>query len=799
MPGTIVWLALAALHAPLGAAQGVPASGPRWRVCADPGRIGEQQGWFSPRFDDSAWQRAPLGALPPEPPGETAGAIWYRVWLDVPGNARRAEAAFEAGGPPGPCRVWINGFLQAERRRPARPWLVVPLGPYGRGQRVFVAICVARGDPWEGAAEPAGRVVVAAELLRGAEAGQLAARDFADLVGQLRPEQPWPAWMTGRAAQRTLVGGEGLGPCAYLADDGTVQLGRNAYSLAAALVLREDGGVRSPSTNTVTWLLSDGRLPLPVATWRATDEITVRVRPFPWVAQDRRQWAGVWFQVRNGGREPRRMLLGLTLRPYSLTGEASPIRSIRMTPGAAEVDGQEVLRCAPAATYVSASTPACGEADWVRWEGRRPEMAEAADARGLAGGVLVYDLTLPPAGTRDLVAFDWTGRDRPEAGSPCLVPPAQLVREQEAYWRERLGKLSLELPDPAGWCGEAFLTSAAYLLIGDGTGTQPTGAADAPSPQQRAFRAEALREAGFPEAAEALTAADAPPARAGAATSGDSRPASPFARIVRTAPEAGATTAWAQGGSVRAGGSPSPAPADQPGLPAAGQVAGLPYWIPDFLAPSRGQIPPTPELLDQWWEELAAPTGGGVGDQTHVFGPGMALGALWAQAQQRDRAAAVLQWYLAYETSRHMHAWGETLDPATGEYVQGALPDLDAAAAFIRLVRASVALESGDQLCLLAGLPADWLLSGWPLRLSGLPTAFGPLELLVQSAGQELRIETGPDCRPPGGYVISLPAEPRAEALRIDRQSAVLGDPTRVEVPPGAHSVAILFPGSDAA
>ena len=745
-------VSLVAAVAGLGSCAAQPArdTGVEWRARLDPGRVGEQEAWSSPRYDDSDWTHTSLGTVPPAAEDETADLVWYRAWVPVPGAARRAGAAFEARPLTSPCRVWINGFLEAERRRAAEPWLAVPLGEFSRQERVLVAICVTHDGPWEGA-EATGSVAALAGVLRGPEAVQLEAHGFARLVGQLRPDDAWPAWMTDRPAQRTFVGSEGLGPCAYLADDGTVQPRRDGLSVAPLLALPGSAGIHAPSPTTVTWALADGQLPLPVAVWQPTKEITVRIRPLAWAEHDGRQTGAVWFRVRNGDREPRRVLLGLMVRPYGLTGEIAPIRALRMTNAAAAADGQTVLRCTPAATYVAAGAPADGEAEWVRWRGKRPETAEATDPRGLAGGAFVYDLSLQPTGTKDIVVLDWTGRDRPEEGSPPPLSPAPFVQELETFWRGRLDRLALELPDPAGWCGEAFLSSAAYLLIGDGPAEPPASAARGPSPEQQAFRAEALRQAGFAEAAEAQAMG-----------------------------VAGQQPVGAPQGAARL------------------DAAQLLLPVPGLLRAADAERPLAPEVLQRWWDELAAPTGGGVGDQTRVFGAGMALGALWAQAEQRDRAGAVLSWYLAYETSRHMHAWGEALDPLTGEYQAGALPDLDAAAGFIRLVRACVAYETDDRLCLLAGLPADWLLSGWPLRARGLPTAFGRLDLLAQSAGQELRIETGPDCQPPGGYVIPLPAEPRAAALRIDRQRAVLADPTHVTVPPGAHSVAILFPGSSA-
>ncbi len=60
------------------------------------------------------------------------------------------------------------------------------------------------------------------------------------------------------------------------------------------------------------------------------------------------------------------------------------------------------------------------------------------------------------------------------------------------------------------------------------------------------------------------------------------------------------------------------------------------------------------------------------------------------------------------------------------------MPHNWASAEFIRLTVHLLALDRGDELHLLEGMPAKWLGPGMVTRLNGIATPFGPLYLTVQ-------------------------------------------------------------------
>lgn len=62
------------------------------------------------------------------------------------------------------------------------------------------------------------------------------------------------------------------------------------------------------------------------------------------------------------------------------------------------------------------------------------------------------------------------------------------------------------------------------------------------------------------------------------------------------------------------------------------------------------------------------------------------------------------------------------------------MPHNWASAEFVRLVIHLLALDRGDEMHLLEGLPREWLGPGMVTRLHGVATPFGPLDMTVQAA-----------------------------------------------------------------
>jgi len=81
------------------------------------------------------------------------------------------------------------------------------------------------------------------------------------------------------------------------------------------------------------------------------------------------------------------------------------------------------------------------------------------------------------------------------------------------------------------------------------------------------------------------------------------------------------------------------------------------------------------------------------------------------------------------------------------------MPDIFAAAEFIRLTGHLLAFDRGQELHLFEGLPPEWLKPGMTTRLNGFVTPFGPLTLELKvakdgkSAGLTISPLSDPACR----------------------------------------------------
>jgi len=135
--------------------------------------------------------------------------------------------------------------------------------------------------------------------------------------------------------------------------------------------------------------------------------------------------------------------------------------------------------------------------------------------------------------------------------------------------------------------------------------------------------------------------------------------------------------------------------------------------------------------------------------------------AVWLYVGNVEKAQQML--YAVGNHAAPTHVWVEEQLPGTGRRRStGDVPHSSAASEFINLVRYVVAIEDGDHLDLLKGIPASWLHPGAVLSADGIPTEFGELTLRVEVSedGREARIQFDPigDASLTGGPVVHLSA-----------------------------------------
>ncbi len=152
----------------------------------------------------------------------------------------------------------------------------------------------------------------------------------------------------------------------------------------------------------------------------------------------------------------------------------------------------------------------------------------------------------------------------------------------------------------------------------------------------------------------------------------------------------------------------------------------------------------------------------------------------------RERALAVLDWLVGDQRPPAWRQWPEvsTRDPRAPRFL-GDLPHGWVASSFVRSVRRLIAFEDEDAgtLVIGAGVPEAWVREAPGVRVRGLPTHFGALDLDLRAEGEgRLRAHFGGACRPPGGFVLESPfARPLREVV-VDGRERAAGDPHRLRL-----------------
>ncbi len=117
-------------------------------------------------------------------------------------------------------------------------------------------------------------------------------------------------------------------------------------------------------------------------------------------------------------------------------------------------------------------------------------------------------------------------------------------------------------------------------------------------------------------------------------------------------------------------------------------------------------------------------------------------------------------------------------------YYLGDMPHTWAGAEYVRAVVGMLLHEEDERLDLLPGVPPAWL-AGDGLRVSELPTAFGPLSMTARREGNALRIVLEPGLREKTPLLVAWPARELPRSVTVDGHSGVdySADGIRLERP----------------
>lgn len=298
---------------------------------------------------------------------------------------------------------------------------------------------------------------------------------FFEAVARDAKRGSYPRYFSGQQSYWTVVGVDGNREEALFSEDGALETGKGGFSIEP--FLHCDGSLVTWSDVETTPSLAEGYLPIPSVVWRS-DGLTLAVSVFAdGTAKASRLYAG--YRVKNGGAERKRLQLFLALRPFQVnpssqflntTGGVARIRQLsRDSSGVSVNGGERVVSPLGEPGEFGAVSFEGGDITEYLARGELPGGASAADESGWASGALSFRLDLAPGEEKSI----WlTIPLQPDA--PPAADPERALAETARGWKEKLGGLTLVLPETARPLADTLRSNLAYILINrDGPAIQP--------------------------------------------------------------------------------------------------------------------------------------------------------------------------------------------------------------------------------------------------------------------------------------------------------------------------------------
>jgi hypothetical protein len=332
---------------------------------------------------------------------------------------------------------------------------------------------------------------------------------FFEALARESPRGTYPRGFSGEQTAWTLVGIDGGEQSGLLSEDGALEVAKGAFSIEPFVVA---------DSRVVTWAdvetrqsLVDRSLPIPGVTWRRP-RWELRMSAFG--AGSRAQSRLIArYELRNLTPDRLSLQLVLAVRPFQVNppsqflntvGGVSSIRQIRWDGTALSVNADHKVYPLRGPDRVTAWPFDAGPLAGLLGAAGGP--AEVHDEFGYASAALGYRLTLAPHGTATVgVVVPLSGAPAPPdlKGEP---PAAWLNRAQGAVataWRERLDRVSIDLPEPGRPLVATLRTALAHMLLSrDGPVLRPGTRSYARSwIRDGAMMAEALLRVGHADVA----------------------------------------------------------------------------------------------------------------------------------------------------------------------------------------------------------------------------------------------------------------------------------------------------------
>ena len=299
------------------------------------------------------------------------------------------------------------------------------------------------------------------------------ANAFFQAVARESPRGTYPRGMSGEQTAWTVVGIDGGAESGLLSEDGALEVSKGGFSIEPFVVA--DSRVVSWADVETRQFLADDYLPIPGVTWRGAGW-ELRVSAF--ASGSRRQSRLVArYELRN--LTPRTLPLQLVLaaRPFQVNpasqslnagGGASAIRHIAWDGATLSVNSDRKIFPLRAPDGVGAFPFDAGPVTRVVGALRGAGPLELHDEFGHASAALAYRVTLGPHASATVgLAVPLSGPPvRPALGAERAA--AWMAREQAAVaagWRERLDRVSIDLPESGRPLVDALRTALAHVLV----------------------------------------------------------------------------------------------------------------------------------------------------------------------------------------------------------------------------------------------------------------------------------------------------------------------------------------------
>ena len=292
----------------------------------------------------------------------------------------------------------------------------------------------------------------------------------------------FPRYFTGEQGYWTVAGVDGGEAELLVGEDGAVESADRRLSVEPFLLA--GGRLLTWADAAIDQSLVEGDLPIPVVTWRTTElelELTALAAGVPPA-----DLGLLRYRFTNRRDVATTARLALALRPLqvnppqqflNLPGGVGHAGRVAVDAAGVVVDGATVLAFLTRPAAFGATTFAGGEIAEHLASGELPAATAVEDPEGWASAAAVFELPLDAGGSGDVVVAMPLDRELSPVTIDAGYPPAlfeSALRREVAGWRERLDRVTIELPPEGADLAATVRANLGFILVNrDGPAVQP--------------------------------------------------------------------------------------------------------------------------------------------------------------------------------------------------------------------------------------------------------------------------------------------------------------------------------------